>query len=390
MSGTELLAPLLGALAERRRPGDGAEPLQDGAGVERSPGRFQAAGLRPSYPAARLCQPSDRTGRDAQSPPEADGTRYLGLTLIPTAICGPTSVPIAPVPALSRPRSSHSVFPVAAASAAPVGARECENKIWRKRTAANEACLDPLLWHPRGTLRNSAGLGWLVKPRKTLAFLDSFRKPLKTGFCQRPVGLRSLLMPDFVGFCSGAQGQNRTGDTRIFNPLLYRLSYLGRRQWRKAGFLEEAPAPVQRCLTGGPDAREAPNFSELSSSSGYRAWSVFAGLGAGDHIAALEPAGEIDVGAAARAEGAELCAALGLPQIGQASGAADIEDLLRPRRYSKRTRPAPRRAQRPRTPGLAWAANQSATGRRGGHQKFGAWAIGGGLALDHGAASPAP
>ena len=25
----------------------------------------------------------------------------------------------------------------------------------------------------------------------------------------------------------GAQGQNRTADTGIFNPLLYRLSYLG-------------------------------------------------------------------------------------------------------------------------------------------------------------------
>jgi hypothetical protein len=25
---------------------------------------------------------------------------------------------------------------------------------------------------------------------------------------------------------SGGQGQNRTADTRIFNPLLYRLSYL--------------------------------------------------------------------------------------------------------------------------------------------------------------------
>ena len=25
----------------------------------------------------------------------------------------------------------------------------------------------------------------------------------------------------------GAQGRNRTTDTRIFNPLLYRLSYLG-------------------------------------------------------------------------------------------------------------------------------------------------------------------
>jgi hypothetical protein len=26
---------------------------------------------------------------------------------------------------------------------------------------------------------------------------------------------------------NGAQGQNRTADTRIFSPLLYRLSYLG-------------------------------------------------------------------------------------------------------------------------------------------------------------------
>ena len=26
----------------------------------------------------------------------------------------------------------------------------------------------------------------------------------------------------------GAQGQNRTADTRIFSPLLYRLSYLGK------------------------------------------------------------------------------------------------------------------------------------------------------------------
>ena len=27
--------------------------------------------------------------------------------------------------------------------------------------------------------------------------------------------------------CDGAQDRNRTSDTRIFNPLLYQLSYLG-------------------------------------------------------------------------------------------------------------------------------------------------------------------
>ena len=32
---------------------------------------------------------------------------------------------------------------------------------------------------------------------------------------------------DFFGFRNGAQRRNRTTDTRIFNPLLYRLSYLG-------------------------------------------------------------------------------------------------------------------------------------------------------------------
>jgi hypothetical protein len=34
----------------------------------------------------------------------------------------------------------------------------------------------------------------------------------------------------------GAQGRNRTSDTRIFNPLLYQLSYLGAAsRRRKAG-----------------------------------------------------------------------------------------------------------------------------------------------------------
>jgi hypothetical protein len=33
----------------------------------------------------------------------------------------------------------------------------------------------------------------------------------------------------FLLLKNGAQGRNRTADTRIFNPLLYRLSYLGKR-----------------------------------------------------------------------------------------------------------------------------------------------------------------
>ena len=34
-------------------------------------------------------------------------------------------------------------------------------------------------------------------------------------------------MFSIVGEGSGAQGRNRTTDTRIFSPLLYQLSYLG-------------------------------------------------------------------------------------------------------------------------------------------------------------------
>ena len=35
------------------------------------------------------------------------------------------------------------------------------------------------------------------------------------------------LTPSDFKYLSGAQSRNRTSDTRIFNPLLYQLSYLG-------------------------------------------------------------------------------------------------------------------------------------------------------------------
>ncbi len=46
-------------------------------------------------------------------------------------------------------------------------------------------------------------------------------------------------MFDFKEFKNGAQGQNRTADTGIFSPLLYRLSYLGVRLARDALALEK-------------------------------------------------------------------------------------------------------------------------------------------------------
>jgi hypothetical protein len=43
---------------------------------------------------------------------------------------------------------------------------------------------------------------------------------------------------------SGAQGRNRTTDTRIFNPLLYQLSYLGAGRSEKARNRQNScPAP---------------------------------------------------------------------------------------------------------------------------------------------------
>jgi hypothetical protein len=57
---------------------------------------------------------------------------------------------------------------------------------------------------------------------------------------------------------NGAQGQNRTADTRIFNPLLYRLSYLGT---PGIGFLGEAFGPVQRQCPG-PRQSSSGSFSE--------------------------------------------------------------------------------------------------------------------------------
>ena len=52
---------------------------------------------------------------------------------------------------------------------------------------------------------------------------------------------------------SGAQSRNRTSDTRIFNPLLYRLSYLGPDQtanWRRpsGGLIRQGIGAVQRGL----------------------------------------------------------------------------------------------------------------------------------------------
>ena len=51
----------------------------------------------------------------------------------------------------------------------------------------------------------------------TFSLLDRLTQPN----CDTIEGLESVSMQE-----NGAQGRNRTADTGIFNPLLYRLSYL--------------------------------------------------------------------------------------------------------------------------------------------------------------------
>ena len=60
-------------------------------------------------------------------------------------------------------------------------------------------------------------------------------------------------------YCSsGAQGRNRTADTRIFNPLLYRLSYLGKKEpvmypkaWLSVNYLFSFSAAAARWVRIG-------------------------------------------------------------------------------------------------------------------------------------------
>ena len=103
----------------------------------------------------------------------------------------------------------------------------------------------------------------------------------------------------------GAQGRNRTTDTRIFSPLLYRLSYLGirrtchpsaKREFKRARFLEEPVVPVYTV-----DLRRA---SGPSPGILARIWIDTLGgvLSAfildGDGILPSQPSSEIEIGAA--------------------------------------------------------------------------------------------
>ncbi len=62
------------------------------------------------------------------------------------------------------------------------------------------------------------------RERAAGADCQTFRKNRQTQ-AERGIGVKTKLSD--LGGLSGAQSRNRTSDTRIFNPLLYQLSYLG-------------------------------------------------------------------------------------------------------------------------------------------------------------------
>src|SRR5579871_4612851 len=112
-----------------------------------------------------------------------------------------------------------------------------------------------------------------------------------------PCGARTRGSDGWTG--GGAWGRIRTTDTRIFNPLLYQLSYPGGRRRRQsisgeivgAPSIGEAPSPVQRAA-----ARPLVFLAR-------RRFVLVVGGRAGDAVAPLEPAIEVHVGAALGAEG---------------------------------------------------------------------------------------
>jgi hypothetical protein len=64
-------------------------------------------------------------------------------------------------------------------------------------------------------------------------------------------------IPCFLGKC-GAQGRNRTADTGIFSPLLYRLSYLRESPYPPPLYQAEAWGPGGKLLPRTLSSRQPP------------------------------------------------------------------------------------------------------------------------------------
>jgi hypothetical protein len=118
--------------------------------------------------------------------------------------------------------------------------------------------------------------------------------------------------------CNGAQGRNRTTDTRIFNPLLYQLSYLGFSPDRRGpiGISGDKSLPESGWViarqTGLSSVRDGflTDVFRLLLGAGFRLRTVglrlavlVLAVASGNDVGAGQPAAEIDILAARRAEG---------------------------------------------------------------------------------------
>ena len=125
---------------------------------------------------------------------------------------------------------------------------------------------------------------------------------------------------------SGAQGRNRTSDTRIFSPLLYQLSYLGLPAGirRKHRLIEKIARPVHPRKPAGNCLIRLYffRFCRLLNSV------------TGDPITLVEPAGEIDVGTTGRAEWP--IASGGCRAANRAPAVDSLRTILRLRRATAR------------------------------------------------------
>ena len=114
------------------------------------------------------------------------------------------------------------------------------------------------------------------------------------------VGLQTF---EFAGERNGAQGWNRTSDTAIFSRMLYQLSYLGGHRRRgprasEAGCIVRAGGSMSSAVAADQVEEKRARHRDRSSSSSSSSL-----LDDRDRVAAGEPALQVDVGAALRAEG---------------------------------------------------------------------------------------
>ena len=125
---------------------------------------------------------------------------------------------------------------------------------------------------------------------------------LKSWGGEDPIGEFRVIILFRINDLSGAQSRNRTSDTRIFNPLLYQLSYLGTEGVSaRPGVIRRGepacPEGFRDCGRSGQSVGTKPRIVGV----GLVRRVLFLGR---NGVGAGQPAAKVDIGAALRTEGA--------------------------------------------------------------------------------------